>query len=137
MRRLLLYTAGIVLLIGAAVSCEETTIEANFEDMIDMTIYDYVVDNDSMFSSFQRILEAGGIDKTLSAYNPDGLDYTLFLPTNEGIDRFIEESDRFSSLEELLADQAYVSAFSRYHAVNMGIKSDDFPFGALPDYTLS
>ena len=137
MRKLILYTAGFLLLTGALLSCEETPVEANFEDMIDMTIYDYVADNDSLFSSFLRILEAGGIDKTLSAYNPDGLDYTLFLPTNEGVEKFIEENDQFSSLEELLADQAYVSAFARYHVVNTGIKSDDFPFGALPDFTLS
>lgn len=135
--RKLLDTATFLLLFGVVVSCDDSPVEANFEDMINMTIYDYVAENDSLFSSFQRILEAGGIDKTLSAYNPDGLDYTLFLPTNGGIDRFIAENDLFSSLEELLADQAYVSALSRYHVVNTGIKTDDFPFGALPDFTLS
>lgn len=135
--RNILYTAAFLLITGVVVSCDDTPVEANFEDMINMTIYDYVAENDSLFSSFLKILEAGGIDKTMGAYNPDGLDYTLFLPTNEGIDRFIAGNDLFSSLEELLADQAYVSALSRYHVVNTGIKTDDFPFGALPDFTLS
>jgi uncharacterized surface protein with fasciclin (FAS1) repeats len=116
--------------VAGLVSCEDKPVEANFEDMIDVTIYDYVAQNDSLFSSFLKILQAGGIDKTLSAYNPDGLDYTLFLPTNEAVDQFI-------SLDELLADKSYVSSLSRYHVVNIGIKSDDFPFGALPDLTLS
>jgi uncharacterized surface protein with fasciclin (FAS1) repeats len=135
--RQLLYTAGFLITISVAFSCEDKPVEANFEDMINMTIYDYVAENDSLFSSFLKIMEAGGIDKTLSAYNPDGLDYTLFLPTNEAVALFISESNQFSSLDDLLADQAYVSILSRYHAVNMGIKSDDFPFGALPEYTLS
>lgn len=118
-------------------SCNDTPVEANFEDMIDMTIYDYMVDHEEDFSHFRRILEAGGIDKTLSAYNPDGLGYTLFLPTNAAIDRFIEESTLFSSLDDMLSDDEYVSIFGRYHALDMGISTDDFPFGALPEYTLS
>ena len=126
-----------ILAVAGLFSCENKPVEANFEDMINMTIYDYVAENDSLFSSFQKILEAGGLDMTLAAYNPDGLDYTLFLPTNDAVDLFISENDQFSSLNELLADKAYAAALSRYHTVNMGIKSDDFPFGALPEFTLS
>jgi hypothetical protein len=36
-----------------------------------------------------------------------------------------------------LNDAEYVAILSRYHAVNMGINSNDFPFGALPAQTLS
>jgi uncharacterized surface protein with fasciclin (FAS1) repeats len=133
----LAYTAGLIVAVTGLFSCQDRPVEANFEDMINMTIYDYVAENDSLFSSFQKILEVGGLDMTLAAYNPDGLDYTLFLPTNDGVDFFISENDQFSSLNELLADKAYCAALSRYHVVNMGIKSDDFPFGALPELTLS
>ena len=119
------------------ISCNDEPVDSNFEDMIEFTIYDYIVDHEEQFSSFLSILEAGGIDKTLSAYNPDGLGYTAFVPHNEAIEEFIQESDQFSSLDGLLADQQYVSAFSRYHVVNMAINADDFPFGALPEFTLS
>ncbi len=136
MKKLKIFLGLYVALIGIR-SCDPAVVEANFEDMIDITIYDFVVENKDDFSSFLSILEQGGVDKTLSAYNPNGIGYTLFLPTNEAVDRFIEESDQFSSLDELLADQVYISAFSRFHAVNQAIKSDDFPFGALPAYTLS
>jgi uncharacterized surface protein with fasciclin (FAS1) repeats len=112
-------------------------VEAGFEDMIDITILDYILENEEEFSSFKRILEEGGIDKTIAAYNPENLGYTLFLPDNNAIDQFIESSTQFSSLSDLLADKEYVSAFARYHVVNKGISADDFPFGALPEQTLS
>ena len=128
---------GSMLVAGFLTSCNDDPVEANFDDMITMTIYDYVSGNEARFSSFLAILEKGGIDKTVSAYNPDGLGYTLFLPDNDAIDRFIQANDTFSSLEELLSDDAYVSTFSRFHVVNMAINADEFPFGALPEYTLS
>jgi len=118
-------------------ACDPQSVEAGFEDLLEQSIYDYIVENDSAYSSFLSILEAAGIDKTLSAYNPDGIGYTCFLPDNAAVDAFIAQSDRFSSLEEMLDDTEYVRAFGRYHVVNMEIKSDDFPFGALPEYTLS
>ncbi|HJZ38866.1 MAG TPA: fasciclin domain-containing protein [Bacteroidales bacterium] len=118
-------------------SCEDKPVEVTFEDQEQQTIYDYMLENEDMYSSFLSILQKGGIDKALSAYNPNGIGYTLFLPDNGAVDNFIEESDRFTSLEDLLNDEAYVYELSRYHVVNLGINSNDFPFGALPEYTLS
>lgn len=118
-------------------SCDPKDVEAGFEDLIGISIYNYIVENDSAYSSFLSILEAGGIDLTLSAYNPDGYGYTCFLPDNRAIDEFVEKVDQFSSLDDLLADTDFVQAFSRYHVVNLAIKSDNFPFGALPEVTLS
>lgn len=132
-----IHIAVILIFIVSQFSCVETEIEAGFEDQERMTIYDYLVAKKDSFSSFLSILEAGGIARTLSAYNPEGLGYTLFLPDNSAVSQFIEESDQYATLEDLLNDAAYVSALSRYHVVNMGIESNDFPFGALPEYTLS
>jgi uncharacterized surface protein with fasciclin (FAS1) repeats len=118
-------------------SCEPDEIAANFEDKINMTIYDYIVANKDKYSSFLSILEAGKLDKTLTAYNPNSVGYTLFLPDNDAIDQFVEESDEYASLGELLNDSVYVHAFCRYHVVDLAINADDFPFGALPELTLS
>ncbi len=118
-------------------SCKETIVQAGFEDMLSMTIYDYVAENDSAYSSFLAILEKADLDKTLSAYNPNGIDYTLFLPGNEAIDAFIAESGKYGSLNDMLNDEAFVSAFARYHVINMGILTNDFPFGAFSEPTLS
>jgi uncharacterized surface protein with fasciclin (FAS1) repeats len=133
----ILHIAGLLIFIMSHFSCVKTEIEANFEDQEKMTIYDYMITNKEEYSSFLSILKAARIDKTLSAYNPEGIGYTLFLPTNSAVDKFIEESDKYATLNDLLNDSAYVSAFGRYHVVNMGIDANDFPFGALPEYTLS
>lgn len=133
----LFFAIGIAVLLAGIRSCEPDPVDAGFEDMIDMTALDYVTDNPERFSHFLKILEAGGIDKTVGAYNPDRIGYTLFLPENQAVERFIGESDRYGSLDELLGDREYMAALSRYHVVNGGINADDFPFGALPERTLS
>ena len=131
--------AGIFLIIfsWSFLSCVDDPIEdPGFEDMVRLTIYDYIAERDS-FSYFLDILEKGGIHKTMSAYNPKGIGYTLFLPDNDAIDRFIESTPLFGSIDELLADQGFAAAFSRYHVLNMSIHSNEFPFGAFPEPTLS
>lgn len=128
----------IALAIGFA-SCGPDTVteDPGFEDLERFSIYDYMVENDSLYSKFMSILEAGELDKTVSAYNPNGSGYTMFLPTNEAIDQFIQDSEQFSSLDQLLADKAYASSMARFHVVNMAILTNDFPFGALPELNLA
>ncbi|MFZ5941639.1 MAG: fasciclin domain-containing protein [Bacteroidota bacterium] len=129
---------SLILVLPLFYGCPETEHpKPDFEDMIPFSVYDYIVENDSLYSDFLAILEKAGIDKTLSAYNPDGTGYTVFLPDNEAVQRFIAGNDQFSSLEDLLNDLEYVSILARYHVVNSSINADDFPFGALPEYTLS
>lgn len=133
----ILYPIILVLPVIVQLSCTKQEIEANFEDQEKMSIYDYIIANEEKYSSFLKILNRGGIDKTLEAYNPNGIGYTLFLPDNNAVDNFIEENDAFSSLDDLLNDSVYVRSLSRYHVVNAAIDANDFPFGALPEFTLS
>jgi uncharacterized surface protein with fasciclin (FAS1) repeats len=119
-----------------AASCDPESLPIEFEELEKQTIYDYITEHKDQYSSFLSILERSGLDKTLSAYNPNGDGYTLFLPTNEAIDSFILKSN-YSSLEELLNDEDYIWYLSRYHVVNEGINSNDFPFGAFSEYTLT
>lgn len=132
----LTYILGLLLVVGFY-SCKRTPVEANFEDVEKFSIYDYLMENKEQFSGFISILEKGNLDKTLSAYNPDGTDYTLFLPDNQALNKFIQESPQFSSLNEILNDQEYAAAFCRYHVVNMGVHTNQFPFGAFSEPTLS
>jgi uncharacterized surface protein with fasciclin (FAS1) repeats len=121
-------------------SCvQNQVLDPGFKDMISMSIYDYIANKENVenYSSFLSILEKGGLDKTLSAYNPDGQDYTLFLPDNAAVDRFIKNSNRFSSLDDLLKNTDYINTLCRYHVISRGIKSNNFPFGAFPVPTLS
>lgn len=128
----------IIVLASISYSCVEKELEAAFEDLERQTIYDYLMENEDDYSSFISILEKGKLLKTLSAYNPEGTGgYTLFAPDNDAINRFINENDQFSSLNDILGNQEYVESFSRYHVVNKDYHSNDFPFGAFAEPTLS
>lgn len=127
----------VLVLVAGAFSCDPPVLEAEFEDLEKLTIYDYLMENEEEFSSFISILEKGGVLKTLSAYNPDGDGYTLFAPTNEAVNRFISDSEQFSSVNDILGNESYAKTFSRYHIVNEGVNSNDFPFGAFSEPTLS
>lgn len=100
-------------------------------------IMQYIDDNPD-FSSFNKIVDAGMMADALSSYNSNGgNDYTLFLPTDEAVTKFISESDRYSTLDALLQDASYCAEIVRYHLVNGRIPSNEFPNGALADKTIS
>lgn len=109
----------------------------DFEDAEDYTIFDYLAENQDKYSSFISIIESADLVQALSAYNPYGTGYTLFLPNNEAVERYISGSDRFSSLNSLLEDKEFVATLARFHVVNMSILSNEFPFGAFSEPTLS
>lgn len=138
MKKLIIGGLFSVLVLGSFHACKPgESVDAEWEDLITITALDYIHENDSVYSSFLSVLQAGELEMTLSAYNPDGDGYTVFLPDNKAMDEFITNSEKYSSLEELIADEDFARAFGRYHVVNLGLKADEFPFGALPDYTLS
>jgi uncharacterized surface protein with fasciclin (FAS1) repeats len=90
------------------------------------------------FKLFSEIAVSGNMIDALGSYNSNGgIDYTLFLPTNEAVTKFINESQRYNSFEELLQDASYCAEIVRYHLVNGRIPSNEFPNGALADKTIS
>jgi len=96
------------------------------------------IETNSNFSSFNKIVDAGKMKDALSAYNSNGgVDYTLFLPTNEAVTKFIDENENYSTLDDLLKDPAYCVEIVRYHLVNGRIFSNEFPNGALANKTIS
>ncbi len=96
------------------------------------------IDENPEYSSFSKIVNAGMMTDVLSSYNNNGgIGYTLFLPTNEAVTKFIGESNRYSSLDELLKDATYSAEIVRYHIVNGRIPSNEFPNGALGSKTIS
>lgn len=128
---------GIIVLSALMISCESNLDKSHwFEDDV-LTISQYIERNQEDYSKFYKILDKGRLLGTIGAYNPYAGGYTLFLPTNEAIDRFIQQSQDYGSFEELLLDTSFIYKFSRYHTINEKVHSYDFPFGALPDKTLS
>jgi len=136
MKRILIISSLFVALL-VQYSCTKSGVIPEFKDVRRSSIYDYLVANEKDFSSFIQIIKVGGIESTLSAYNPNGNNYTLFAPDNQAVDNFIKQSGQYASLDDLLKDKTYVQALARYHVVNMGVISNDFPFGAFTEPTLS
>jgi len=134
---------SLVFLLTTLYSCKKNAVvEAGFKDQFPFSIYDYLVSHEADYSSFLQILQAGGLDKTLSAYNPGGITggvkYTLFLPDNKAVDNFINGSNgAYATLADLLQDKAYCEALSRYHILNQGVLTSDFPFGTFNQPNLS
>jgi len=117
-------------------SCEEDKdIRPFYEDRISIT--EYISAKQDTFELFSQLLKVGKLEKTLTAYNPAGNDYTLFLPTNEAIESYIEGSDQYAEFSDLISDSAFVYLLVRYHVVNSAMERNDFPFGSLSDTTLS
>ena len=101
------------------------------------TIGEYIKTNPNEYSKFNRILVEGKMQFPFCAYNPYGEGYTLFLPTNEAIDHFIEQNPDYGNLEELLLDTSFLQTLTRYHTLNSRVHTDEFPFGAITDRTLT
>ena len=129
----------LILLLLSSSCKQELTIKPFYEGIYEgrnESISEYVLSKDD-FSMFGELLIEGSLDQTLTAYNPHGNDYTLFLPTNEAIESYINSLDKYASFQDLLDDHEFVNILVRYHVVNRAIQKNDFPYGALADTTLS
>lgn len=116
-------------------SCKKESLETGFFDESVLSISTYLEQNKENYSKFWQILESTDLYHTLNAYNPLGEGYTLFLPSDEAFDRYIQQNDKYSSFEELLADADFSRLLGRYHLVNRSMLTNEFPYGALPDST--
>lgn len=134
---------SLLVLLSTQYSCQKPQVpEAGFKDQFKYSIDDYLVSHEAEYSSFLKILQVSGLDKTLSGYNPGGVtggvNYTLFLPDNKAVDDFINSSNgEYASLDALLQDSAFCVALAKYHILNQGMLTIDFPFGTFSQPTLS
>jgi uncharacterized surface protein with fasciclin (FAS1) repeats len=117
-------------------ACEEIPTSFETEDNL-VPIMEFLSNQPERFSDFSRIAETGEVKDALRAYNPNGNNYTLFIPDNEAFARFFAENGSYSDLNDLLQDLSFVRSLARYHIVNSSIPSEDFPYGAMPDSSLS
>ncbi len=130
---LLLGLGGLMMM----VSCEESTPDRSFYEDEIVTITDYLKNHKETYSYFWQILEVAELRIPLTAYNPFGDRFTLFLPSDGAFEAFIAKMPEYTSFEDLLADVAYVRLLGRYHLVNKAFNTNEFPYGALPDTTAS
>ncbi len=101
------------------------------------TIGTYLDQHQQEYGKFYTILEQEGLLSTLYGYNPYGEGYTLFLPTDGAIDRFVSQEEDYRDFGDLLLDTAFLHTLTRYHTVNKKLHTNEFPYGALTDPTLT
>ncbi len=127
----------ISVIMALIISACDTTVPGSFIGEDAITISGFLEENQDTYSQFWKFLLATDLKNTLNAYNPNGSGYTLFLPTNQAFDNYFERNEDYSSIDELLADSDFANLLIRYHLVNIGVNSNDFPYGALPDTTVT
>ena len=121
-----------ILMIG--MSCEKQVDDMYFYDEESTTITEYLKAQEDTFELFYDILDESRLTQALNAYNPDGDNFTFFLPTNQAVQEFFSNS-QYAGMEKLMADETYLKNLAKYHIVNSGINTNDFPYGSLPDTT--
>jgi uncharacterized surface protein with fasciclin (FAS1) repeats len=68
---------------------------------------------------------------------PAGMVIPCFFPMTSAFEKFFEKSPDYNNINDILDDEDYARILGRYHILNSEIRTNDFPFGALPDTTLS
>ena len=128
----------LIVLLFVITSCNSDPYRSHFlgeQDII--TIGQYLDENQEEYSKSYRLLIEGKMHSPFYGYNPHGEGYTLFLPTNEAIDKFIQESSEYASFEEMLQDTSFIYPLVRYHTLKSRVHTDEFPDGALWDSTFT
>ena len=83
-------------------ACETELTSVSFYNEEDVSITEFIKEKQDTFARFMSIMEVAELVGTLSAWNPHGLNYTLFLPTNEAFDRFIYQNRDHWLVREIL-----------------------------------
>lgn len=126
---------AMMLALASCTPTDDTNVLFNGDEYQHMMDY---ISKDADLSSFVSIVKVAGMTDILSSYNHNNPsnDYTLFIPDNEGVNKFLTLND-YESFDALLSDTLYCQAIIRYHVVNATILSNEFPNGALSDKTIS
>jgi len=130
--RLLLYITVFLLTV---ISCQKEPDDHEFVEEEMVSIARFLEKNKENYSKFYRLAIEADMMNPLSAFNPFGEGFTLFLPTDEAFERFIMNSEEYENFDELIRDTTFIHFLGRYHIVNASILSNDFTYGALPEET--
>jgi uncharacterized surface protein with fasciclin (FAS1) repeats len=116
-------------------TCKEEELYISYYPEQKFTVNSYIEANLDSFANYYKLLQAGDLTGALSAYNPYGNNFTLFLPTDRAFEKFFNDHPDYRNIDDLIADKEYAAILTKYHIVNSAFQTSDFPFGALPDTT--
>jgi len=121
------------------ISCGEEQDLTPFVTEVEISIGQYLEDNEETYSIFNRIVQESGVMGALKLYNPYGNGnkaFTLFLPQNSAFDDYMSKN-AFSSVDEMLNDSLAVDQIARLHLVASSYQSNEFPYGSMEDSTFT
>lgn len=95
----------------------------------DVNIYDYLKRSPEKFSGFVSILDKAGYADFLNAYGS----YTLFAPTNEGVQTYLKNVNK-ASVDQLT--EAEAQSIVKLHLIEDTINTVSFKDGKLPQVTM-
>ncbi|MBE7171214.1 MAG: fasciclin domain-containing protein [Williamsia sp.] len=95
----------------------------------DVNIYDYLVKNGDKYSEFAKVIDKAGYSSFLNAYGA----YTLFAPTNDGVQAFLKEAGK-ASVDAFT--QAELQNIVKLHLIQDTINTSSFTDGKLPKVTM-
>lgn len=95
----------------------------------DVNIYSYLVQDPARFSEFAKMVDKAGYSSFLNAYGA----YTLFAPTNDGVNAFLKEMNK-PSVDALT--QTELQNIVKLHLIQDTIGTGSFTDGKLPQVTM-
>jgi uncharacterized surface protein with fasciclin (FAS1) repeats len=118
-------------------ACDDDVEKGSFIQSNDLNISAYLSENED-YSKFTQLLVESNLFDALNSYNPYGNgSFTVFAPTDEALQNYISENDTYSSFEDLINDAGFMNILVRFHIVLSSYNTNDFPFGALNDSTIT
>ncbi len=118
---------SVLLLLLTIVGCKKEPIVSTVSTQVNIT--GYLDKNPDQFSEFRRILAITGTDGFLQAYG----NYTLFLPTNEGVKKYLSDIGK-TSVEQVSADE--LKDMVRFHLLEDTISTVHFGDSKLNSLTM-
>lgn len=116
-----------LLILAGLWGCIEEKLVYNTTTDVNMTTY--LEERPDQFSQLRKVLDLSGTATFLNAYGA----YTLFAPTDDAFDSFLQEKG-VSSVEDLSTDD--LKGLVRFHLLSDTIRSNTFNDGKLPSLTM-
>ncbi|MEJ6980710.1 fasciclin domain-containing protein [Pedobacter sp. P351] len=117
----------LALLLVGLTGCKKEPIISVVSNQVNIT--GYLDKNPDQFSEFRKILDLTGNAGYLQAYG----NYTMFLPTNEGVKKFLEDNGK-TSVDQV--DLQELKNIVRFHLIEDTVATTDFGDGKLPALTM-
>jgi len=126
----------ISILLLTVISCEDDVPKGSFIQANDLNISSYLNEAEG-YAIFTSVLKEADLYYTLDSYNPYGNGFTVFAPTDEAFLEFFSNSELYSSADDLIEDEEFLKILIGFHIAMSAYTSNEFPFGALNDSTVT